>query len=41
MIKALIIVDVQNDYSRGGNMELVGMDTVAENSMLKSGTTDC
>jgi len=31
MIKALIIVDVQNDYFRGGSMELVSMDTAANN----------
>ena len=31
MIKALIIVDVQNDYFRGGTMELVSMDTAADN----------
>ena len=31
MSKALIIVDVQNDYFKGGNMELVSMDTAADN----------
>ena len=31
MSKALIIVDVQNDYFIGGNMELVSMDTAADN----------
>ena len=34
MIKALIIVDVQNDYFRDGNMELVSMDTAADNCRL-------
>ena len=29
MTKALIIVDVQNDYFPGGSMELVGMDAAA------------
>ena len=31
MSKALIIVDVQNDYFKGGNMELVSMNTAADN----------
>jgi nicotinamidase-related amidase len=31
MTKALIIVDVQNDYFKGGNMELVKMDAAADN----------
>lgn len=31
MVKALIIVDVQNDYFRGGSMELASMDTAADN----------
>jgi len=31
MIKALIIVDVQNDYFKGGSMELINMDTAANN----------
>lgn len=31
MAKALIIVDVQNDYFPGGSMELVGMEAAAEN----------
>jgi nicotinamidase-related amidase len=31
MKKALIIIDIQNDYFAGGSMELVGMDEVLEN----------
>jgi nicotinamidase-related amidase len=31
MTKGLIIVDVQNDYFDGGSMELVNMDTAANN----------
>jgi len=31
MTKGLIIIDVQNDYFRGGNMELVGIDVAADN----------
>ena len=31
MTKALLIIDVQNDYFKGGNMELVGMDNASEN----------
>ena len=31
MLKGLIIVDVQNDYFKDGNMELVGMATAADN----------
>jgi nicotinamidase-related amidase len=31
MTRALIIVDVQNDYFPGGSMELVGMDGAAAN----------
>ena len=31
MSRALIIVDVQNDYFPGGKMELSGMDAAAEN----------
>jgi nicotinamidase-related amidase len=32
MNQALILVDIQNDYFPGGSMELVGMDTAAENA---------
>jgi len=31
MKTGLIIIDVQNDYFVGGNMELIGMDKAAEN----------
>lgn len=31
MTRALIIIDVQNDYFAGGSMELSGMDAAAEN----------
>ena len=31
MTKGLIIVDVQNDYFNGGNMELVNMEAAADN----------
>ncbi|MDZ7695821.1 MAG: cysteine hydrolase family protein [Deltaproteobacteria bacterium] len=31
MKDALIIVDMQNDYFSGGRMELIGMETAAEN----------
>ncbi|MFC1581195.1 cysteine hydrolase family protein [Thermodesulfobacteriota bacterium] len=31
MKKGLIIIDVQNDYFKGGAMELVGMEDAAEN----------
>jgi len=31
MKKGLIIIDVQNDYFKGGAMELVGMENAAEN----------
>ncbi len=31
MKKCLVIIDVQNDYFKGGNMELVGMENAAEN----------
>jgi nicotinamidase-related amidase len=34
MIQALIIIDVQNDYFTGGNMELVGMEAAADNCEL-------
>ena len=30
--QALILVDIQNDYFPGGNMELVGMEKAAENA---------
>ena len=32
MKKALIIVDLQNDYFPGGNMELVGIEQAAKNA---------
>jgi len=32
MTKALILVDIQNDYFDGGNMQLVGMDRAAANA---------
>ncbi|MCJ7772393.1 MAG: cysteine hydrolase [Desulfobacterales bacterium] len=32
MKKALIIVDIQNDYFPGGKMELVGMEAAAKNA---------
>ncbi len=32
MKQALIIVDIQNDYFPGGKMELVGMESAAENA---------
>ncbi len=31
MTRALIIIDVQNDYFAGGSMELSGMDAAADN----------
>jgi nicotinamidase-related amidase len=31
MKQGLIIIDVQNDYFQGGNMELVGMEAAADN----------
>jgi nicotinamidase-related amidase len=31
MEKGLLIIDVQNDYFKGGNMELVGMENASEN----------
>ena len=31
MKQGLIIIDVQNDYFQGGNMELVGMEVAADN----------
>ncbi len=31
MKKSLVIIDVQNDYFKGGNMELVGMENSSEN----------
>ena len=32
MSNALVIIDMQNDYFSGGNMELSGIDVAAENS---------
>jgi nicotinamidase-related amidase len=32
MAKALILIDIQNDYFDGGNMQLVGMDRAAANA---------
>ena len=34
MKKGLILVDIQNDYFPGGNMELVGMEQAAQNAGL-------
>ena len=34
MKEGLIIIDVQNDYFKGGSMELVGMDNAAKNCQL-------
>ena len=34
MKKGLIIIDVQNDYFKGGNMEVVGMEYAAKNCQL-------
>lgn len=34
MSTGLIIIDVQNDYFKGGRMELVGMEVAAGNSQL-------
>ena len=34
MKKGLILVDIQNDYFPGGNMELVGMEQAAHNAGL-------
>jgi nicotinamidase-related amidase len=34
MIKALIIVDIQNDYFENGKMELVGSDKASENAKI-------
>ena len=33
MKKALIIIDMQNDYFAGGKMELVGMDKALKNTL--------
>lgn len=32
MTQALLLIDIQNDYFPGGNMELVGMDEAATNA---------
>ena len=32
MNKCLILIDLQNDYFKGGNMELVGTDKAVENA---------
>lgn len=32
MTQALILIDIQNDYFKGGNMECVGMERAAENA---------
>ncbi len=32
MTDALVIIDMQNDYFSGGNMELSGIDVAAENT---------
>lgn len=32
MTKALLLIDIQNDYLEGGNMQLVGMDRAAANA---------
>lgn len=32
MKRALILIDIQNDYFPGGNMELVGMERAADNA---------
>ena len=34
MREGLIIIDVQNDYFKGGNMELVGMENAAKNCQI-------
>lgn len=34
MKRGLILIDIQNDYFPGGNMELVGMEQAAENAGL-------
>jgi nicotinamidase-related amidase len=34
MKKGLLLIDIQNDYFPGGNMELVGMDQAAHNAGL-------
>ena len=34
MKKALLLIDIQNDYFPGGKMELVGMERVSRNSTL-------
>lgn len=34
MKKGLILIDIQNDYFTGGNMELVGMEQAAHNAGL-------
>jgi nicotinamidase-related amidase len=34
MTKALVIIDIQNDYFRGGKMELVGSEEAAKNASL-------
>ena len=34
MKRGLILVDIQNDYFPGGNMELVGMEQAAQNAGL-------
>ena len=34
MKQGLILIDIQNDYFRGGNMELVGMEQAAHNAGL-------
>ena len=34
MKTGLVIIDVQNDYFKGGRMELVGMEEAAKNCQL-------
>jgi nicotinamidase-related amidase len=34
MKKGLLLIDIQNDYFAGGNIELVGMDQAAHNAGL-------
>lgn len=34
MNDCLILIDLQNDYFAGGNMELVGTEKAAENAQL-------
>jgi len=41
MNKALIIVDIQNDYFEKGTMPLVGSDKASENAKLLLDSTYC